>query len=434
MGQKISVQNIVSLLQLPKVGRKTALKLLTALDHSVSDKQDLIDYVKEQAGSMRLPEYSAAAYDLAFGHAEQILEQSEKAGISVISVLDEDYPKQLRETPDPPVTLSYKGNIKVLSEKPNIAVIGTREPTDFGVKIGERLGEVFASHKFNVVSGLALGCDTAGHVGALKGNGTTAAVLAHGLDHIYPKENKELAQTIVDKNGVLVSEYFVKQRPMANYFVDRDRIQAGLSQSVVIVETDVKGGTMHTAKYCNEYNRKLVCFNHPQQYRSEPKVQGNQMLIREGKALPVYSKDEIDILMFILLNDFTDINGSEATYFYPDLLGVICTDGESKHNVIEGKTYSDFDDTAIVLASHIKEYLNDISVASSIDGKWQRSDSIGYADFISGFGKRDNKLYLQLYDHIYHGLKKHVDEIPANGNAEKKEQSNTDTKQGSLWE
>jgi DNA processing protein len=306
MERKISTYDIVALLQLPKVGRKTALKLIQGLNRAITGMQELADYVKERAKEFRLPEYTIADFTHAYASAEWIWEQSERLGIKIISFLDAAYPAQLKDMADLPITLSYKGDIDNLTDKPNVAVIGTREPSGYGARIGERFGETFASFRFNVVSGLALGCDTAGHRGALKGKGTTAAVLAHGLDTVYPAANKGLAADILDQGGVLLSEYFVGQKSMANFFVERDRIQAGLSQSVVVVETDVKGGTMHTVRYCQDYRRRLVCFNHPVEHRNHVKAQGNQKLIREGAALPVTGKDEIEMLSFILLTDFLE--------------------------------------------------------------------------------------------------------------------------------
>jgi DNA processing protein len=306
MREKISTDDIVALLQLPKVGRKTAQKLIRGISGTVSGQHELTDYVREKSVEFRLPLYTAADFSEAYKTAEMIRDQSDKAGIKIISFLEPQYPAQLRDLPDMPVTLSYKGDIDTLSEKPNVAVIGTRDPSEFGARVGERFGETFAEFAFNVVSGLAQGCDTAGHVGALKGKGTTTAVLAHGLDSIYPQANKGLATEIVEKGGLLISEYFVKQKALTNFFVERDRIQAGLSQTVVVVETDVKGGTMHTVRYSQEYHRKLVCFDHPPQHRGHAKIEGNQKLIREGAAVPVTGKEEIEMLCFLVLSDFLE--------------------------------------------------------------------------------------------------------------------------------
>lgn len=146
---------------------------------------------------------------------------------------------------------------------------------------------------FNIVSGLALGCDTVGHLGALDMNGTTTAVLAHGLDHVYPKENKYLADKILDNGGLLITEYPINQRPQPRFFIERDRIQAGLSLGTIVIETDLKSGTMKTVGFTIEYGRLSACVNYPTDKRNSVVDSGNQLLINQGKAVPLYERDEL---------------------------------------------------------------------------------------------------------------------------------------------
>lgn len=294
---KLSLEYIIKILSLPKIGRKTLLKLINEITFKVSDDKDLMEFINEYGNKFRLPVYSKDEFKKAFLVAEDILISSDKLGISIISFQDEKYPNLLKQISDFPIVLNYIGNLNTLTFMPTVAIIGTREATDFGKKIGIRLGEFFASHGFNIVSGLAIGCDTAGHRGALNVNGITTAVLAHGLDKVYPKENKFLANDIIDKGGLLISEYFVKQSPLANFFVERDRIQAGLSLGVIVIETDVRGGSMHTVRFCLEYNRILASVNHPPEYLHEPKTKGNQLLINERNASPIYNKNEVEKLL-----------------------------------------------------------------------------------------------------------------------------------------
>lgn len=311
MNNYLSTDYIIKLLELPKVGRKTALRLINEISFRISSDNDLMDFISEKANSFRLPNYSLSDFETAFRSADEIIELSERKNIKIISFLDSLYPTQLKDIFDFPIILNYIGNLDSIISKANVAVIGTREATEYGLKIGKRVGEVLALNNINVVSGLALGCDTSGHVGALAANGTTTAVLAHGLDKVYPKENKKLAEEILEKGGVLISEYFIKQSPLANFFVERDRIQAGLSNAVLVIETDIKGGTMHTVKFCQEYKRILACINHPQEYLNQPKVQGNQMLIREGKAKPLFSKDDIDAFITLVKQHKNPIEKNE---------------------------------------------------------------------------------------------------------------------------
>lgn len=299
----ISSEYIVKMLSLPKVGRKTALAIINQSSSNITSNDDLIELIKSASRKIKLPEYSKDDFDSAFRIAEDILSDSDKNDIKMVSFLDEKYPRLLRISSDFPIILNYIGNIGVLNDKPSIAVIGTRQPTNFGLKIGVRFSEYIAQEGFNIVSGLAIGCDTAGHKGALKANGSTVAVMAHGLDSVYPKENRELAREIIDNDGLLVSEYFINKKQMKSSFVERDRIQAGLSLGVIVVETGVKGGTMHTVNACIANKRELASINHPIHCFSD-KSEGNQYLISSGKATPIYNKEEVDLFLTKLKGRF----------------------------------------------------------------------------------------------------------------------------------
>ena len=169
--------------------------------------------------------------------------------IQIVTYLDANYPKRLKNIIDQPTVLYYKGNIECLNKKDTVAIIGTREPTEYGVKIARNLGSSFGKRDYVVVSGLALGCDMYGHEGCLDENGTTVAVMPCGLDTVYPAKNKPLAEKILDKGGCLISEYPIKTRVFKNFFVERDRLQSGLSDGVFVIETGEKGGKLHTVGY-----------------------------------------------------------------------------------------------------------------------------------------------------------------------------------------
>lgn len=310
IAENINWTEIILLLQFPRVGRKTAKKLIDNIDYKISNADDLFDFINEKGKFYGLPEYSKMDYFTAKEKVEIIINESERKGIKITSMLNADYPAALKLSNDFPIVLSYIGDINVFNNKPGVAIIGTREVTDYGYKAGKRLGSLFAQNDFNVISGLAVGSDTAGHVGALEVNGISTAVLAHGLDSIYPKENKKLAEKIVDCGGILVSEYFVGTKPFNSFFIERDRIQAGLSSLIIVIETDIKGGTMHTVKFGTEYQRVLTCLKHPPSFDNYSKTQGNQMLLREKKALPINSSESVKTLIDncqVLLNDMVQV-------------------------------------------------------------------------------------------------------------------------------
>ena len=186
-----------------------------------------------------------------------------------------------------------------------IAIVGTREPTQYGAESARKLGGIFAKEGFVVVSGLATGIDAQAHKGALDANGMTIAVLAHGLHTVYPPENKKLANKILDKNGALVSEYPWDKNSSRYSFVERDRIQSGLSLGVFVVETGIGGGTMHTAGFCKKQNRKLIVLS-PEDFSE--KQQGNTKLISDGSADIIFENDnDLDLIKIELDNVRKDL-------------------------------------------------------------------------------------------------------------------------------
>lgn len=289
-------EQILFLLQLKGLGVAKAHRLIKELKTPINDEIDLMSLVVNNATRLKLPNYTNDDFSVAKTRVEEILIKSEQNGIQIISSYDDEYPSILKDLSVPPLLLHIKGDIKKLSEMNGVAIIGTRQPTHYGTKIGNRLGKFCGERGFNVISGLAIGCDTAGHRGCLIANGTTTAILAHGLDTIYPKENKQLAYEILDKGGLWVSEYAVGTRSFSSFFVERDRIQAGLSKAVIVVETGIKGGTMHTVSFANDAKRIVAAYQHPLEAQSE-KSQGNQMLISQGLAKPLVNSNDIEEIL-----------------------------------------------------------------------------------------------------------------------------------------
>jgi DNA processing protein len=209
-------------------------------------------------------------------------------GIGITTYYDEDFPSMLRATinedgkEDPPMILYYKGNINI-TNMPCIAVIGTREITDFGKQAGLFLTKLFALKGFCIVSGLAIGCDTIGHQGALAVGGKTIAFLAHGLDYVYPLENEGLAQEIVNNGGLLMSEYPIGIGVNRYNLVARDRLQAGMSLGTLVIQTGVNGGTMHAANTTLRAQKPLftVKFQYQEQNEHEKSL-GNALLVKKG--------------------------------------------------------------------------------------------------------------------------------------------------------
>ena len=150
------------------------------------------------------------------------------------------------------------------------------------------------------MSGLALGCDTVAHKACLARAGKTIAVLAHGLDVIYPKENIYLAEEILDKGGLLLSEHPVGVLPEANHYIQRNRLQSGLSNAVAVIEMELESGTMFTVQFAELQKRMIGCINHPLEHQIHPKANGNQMLLATKRAYPLGTVDEIEYFIELI--------------------------------------------------------------------------------------------------------------------------------------
>lgn len=225
---------------------------------------------------------------------KRIAEAHEKLSIKTIHCFDSGYPENFRSIPSPPVIFYAKGNMASLLQ-PGIAVIGTQNASPYAQKIGRRIGEIVAEHGLTVISGLAAGCDTAGHVGCLNADGITVAIVATPLDRTYPKENTKLEEQIVAKNGCIISEYPVGTPDNPLNFIQRDRLQCGLAESVIVVETGLKGGTWHAIRGCLKLKKPLGCFSYqPEHYSRYPDSLGNKQLLEGKTAMALYDKATMD--------------------------------------------------------------------------------------------------------------------------------------------
>lgn len=244
------------------------------------------DFVQVQADelALRVPSISKALcnvgdWERAIEDSEFQLEEAKRFNSTVISPLDGGYPLSLAATKDDPFLLYVKGSLPD-SSKNSVAIIGTREPTSHGVIIAQRITNFFVEQNWSVVSGLAIGCDAIAHQAALDAQGHTIAVLAHGLHTIAPSRHRKLADDILEAGGALVSEYRFGQGAQPQQFVKRDRTQAGLAHGVVMIQSDLKGGSLHASRAALDYGRWLAVPypTVPDFKNAEPKVQGNVLL------------------------------------------------------------------------------------------------------------------------------------------------------------
>lgn len=209
---------------------------------------------------------------------------------------DADYPRLLLETPSPPPLLYFRGEVDLeenLGTKPVVGIVGTRQPTEYGIRWTRQISTILAKNGFTIASGMAEGIDSECHIATIKAGGRTLAVLGTGVDVVYPAKNRDLYKQIL-ANGLVLSEYPAKTPPDRTNFPRRNRIIAGLSRAVLVMEAPVKSGALITAKYANEFGRDIYVL--PGRL-DDDSFQGCLRLLYEG-ATPI--PKELDELLKML--------------------------------------------------------------------------------------------------------------------------------------
>jgi len=222
------------------------------------------------------------------------LDRIRRIGCRVVTLNDANYPALLKEIPDPPPLLYVKGDIR--ADAANIALVGSRNATAYGIAATTRLSRDLAGFGMTVVSGMALGIDSAAHQGALAGGGRTVAVLGCGIDRIYPRENDALYHRIALK-GAVISEFPIGAPPEAHHFPLRNRIISGMSLGTVVVEATRKSGSLITARLAAEQNREV--FAVPGNIHSF-KSTGTHTLIKQGAKLVERALDIVEEFTAVL--------------------------------------------------------------------------------------------------------------------------------------
>ncbi len=187
--------------------------------------------------------------------AEKTLKEAEKQGVQLFFSTDKNYPSRLKPLYDAPAVLYYKGTAN-LDHHRSIGIVGTRQATDYGKKVTESIVEESKNYNPLIVSGLAYGIDIAAHKAAIDFGLPTIAVMASGIDIIYPSQHEKYIEQIVT-NGGIISEHSFGKQPIRNMFLARNRIIAGLSDASIVVESAAKGGAMVTAEFANNYHREV---------------------------------------------------------------------------------------------------------------------------------------------------------------------------------
>lgn len=284
-------QKLLAIKFLKGIGEKTISSLSTMRYFSEMSIQDILTLSLNKKDS-----YSISDINEASELAQQQINFAEKNSHMIISFFDDSYSLNLKNAGYSAPILFCNGNIKCLGED-NLTIIGTREPTKHGEIIAEKITSWFVKKGWNIVSGLAFGVDSIAHSTCIECNGKTISVLAHGLEKIYPAKNKDLAKRIVDKGGLLVSEYPYNSYVGRSNFVQRDNIQAAISTAVILIQTGIPGGSLHASRASLQFGRPLIVAGQSKSdiINREDKAIGNDALI---------NSDHEEIKRILKINSF----------------------------------------------------------------------------------------------------------------------------------
>jgi DNA processing protein len=266
-----------------------------------------------------------------YERAANELERVKELGGDILILDDGSYPALLREIDDPPPVLYVRGDWQACFDQPCIGVIGSRKCSTYGENASEMLSRDLASRGITVVSGLARGIDTAGHRGAIRGQGKTVAVMGTGLDSIYPKENNGLVREIIAAGGCVVTQFPLGTPPIPENFPYRNRIISGLSHGVVIIEASERSGSLITARLSMEQNREVMAV--PGNITSRNSF-GTNYLIKTGAKLVQQWQDIVaempSEISAAILPPKIDEQKAEDAKRQPELVPADMTENERK--------------------------------------------------------------------------------------------------------
>ncbi len=319
------LREMMALSLVKKMGSRSIQKLLEvfgAPDKILTASKHELEAVASGRGIASDEIISASVLD----RADEEIKKAEAMGVRILTLYDEAYPETLRTIYDPPALLYVQG---VFSDwqKPVVAIVGSRAASLYGQKMAREIASNLARAGVVVISGLALGIDSAAHEGALDGGGETLAVLGGGLRKIYPQENKKMSEEIL-KKGALISEYPVDMAPLPAYFPIRNRIISGLSRGVLVVEAAEKSGALITVDAALEQGRDVFAI--PGNADSKRSA-GTNRLIKEGAKLVLNANDILEELG-LPLGDSQAVHAPGRPVLTPEEEKLLsCFDGEALH-------------------------------------------------------------------------------------------------------
>ena len=300
---------LIALNQIDKVGDKRISELINhyeSVENIFEDKEENIKELLEKKFKSQISNFDKNEI---LDKANTIVEKSKDYGIGILSLFDEDYPFNLKQIDNPPYILYYKGNLKKLRRNA-IAIVGTREPTNESRKYSFELASKLSSLNISVVSGMAKGVDREAHLGAISSLVNTVAVLGNGIDTVYPSENLQIYNKLVEK-GIIVSEFEIGRKPDRMNFPRRNRIISGLSYAVVMVEAASKSGALITVDYALNQGRDVYIAPYDEKNNA---YFGNHKLYKDGAKIAYSFIDILEDFDSIFSND-DDYTKMKLKYF-----------------------------------------------------------------------------------------------------------------------
>lgn len=270
--------NILRLIRSENVGSRTFFSLIKLFGDASTAIENIKDFSVRGGRSKPIKVFSQS-------DAEKELELLEKNNAKIITYKSPEYSKLLLEIYDPPPILSYKGNIELLGYKKCVAIVGARNASANGRIFAHKIAEGLVNNDYITVSGLARGIDSAVHQA---NTSRTIGVIAGGIDHIYPVENKKLFEGL-EAEGLIIAELPIKSIPLGQHFPQRNRLISGISLGTVVIEASLKSGSLITARLALEQNKEVFAVPG---FPLDPRCQGTNKLIKEGAHL-VESVDDI---------------------------------------------------------------------------------------------------------------------------------------------
>ena len=270
--------------------------------------------------------------------AEEIIKNHQKNNVNIISLFDKDYPARLKEIYDPPIFIYYKGK-NILNNPKMLSVIGTRDPTIYGLNNCKNFIKELRDYNITIISGLAYGIDITAHKEALDNNIQTISVLAGGVDVVYPTMHKPIYDKILENNGCIISEFPLGTKHEKFRFPLRNRIIAGLSDGILVIEAGEKSGTEITAMCGNEYDREVFAI--PGNINSNKSIGCNKLIQNNKATLVITGSDIIKNLNWDIQNKSSkNKNQSEI---------ILTKDEQEVYSVIKNKTIISFDELYDIL-------------------------------------------------------------------------------------